>query len=99
MDIQVYELSCVMPIDRNRSLLLVSCFIFKKSMASFRVNLSLKILSVLQIFLLELTSRILWSYLGKLLFRHSLLLPDGEPTCYTLQWNLDITNFYLIRGT
>ena len=35
-------------------------------MESFRVNLSLKILPVLQIFLLELTSRILWSYLGKL---------------------------------
>ena len=34
-------------------------------MPSFRGNLSLKILSVLQIFLLELTSRILWSYLGK----------------------------------
>lgn len=65
MDIQVYELSCVMRIDRNRSLLLVSCFIFKKSLVSCRVNLSLKMLSVLQIFLLELTSRILWSYLGK----------------------------------
>ena len=37
----------------------------KRVWQAFVLIFSLKILSVLQIFLLELTSRILWSYLGK----------------------------------